>query len=58
MFILQLHNLESILGVLSGSGPELFPDQAGGGGANEGGSKPQGCLDDNLRGKWLKGQSQ
>uniref|UniRef100_H3D4Y3 Nuclear receptor coactivator n=1 Tax=Tetraodon nigroviridis TaxID=99883 RepID=H3D4Y3_TETNG len=46
----DLHNLESILGVLSGSGPDLFPDQTGGGGANEGGNKPQGCLDDNLRG--------
>ncbi|XP_011600912.2 nuclear receptor coactivator 3 [Takifugu rubripes] len=46
----DLHNLESILGVLSGSGSDLFPDQTGGGGANDAGNKPQGCLDDNLRG--------
>lgn len=54
MFVMQLHNLESILGVLSGSGPDLFPDQTGGGGPNEGGNKAQGCLDDSLRGKWFK----
>uniref|UniRef100_A0A8C7FW73 Nuclear receptor coactivator n=1 Tax=Oncorhynchus kisutch TaxID=8019 RepID=A0A8C7FW73_ONCKI len=44
----QLENLESILGGLRGSGSEFYPEQ-GGGGANEGGNKAQGCLDDNLK---------
>ncbi|KAG8002542.1 Nuclear receptor coactivator 3 [Nibea albiflora] len=46
----DLHNLESILGDLRGSSSDFYPDQAGGGGANETGNKPQGCLDDSLQG--------
>lgn len=46
----QLENLESILGGLRGSGSEFYPEQ-GGGGANEGVNKAQGCLDDNLQGR-------
>ncbi|CAB1329384.1 unnamed protein product [Coregonus sp. 'balchen'] len=45
----ELENLESILGGLRGSGSDFYPEQ-GGGGANEGGNKAQGCLDDNLQG--------
>jgi len=45
----QLHNLESILGDLRGSSSDFYPDQAGG--ANDAGSKPQGCLDDSLQGE-------
>lgn len=55
---MQLHNLESILGDLRGSSSDFYPDQAGGGGANDTGNKPQGCLDDSLQGKWFKDQSQ
>ncbi|XP_018556714.1 nuclear receptor coactivator 3 [Lates calcarifer] len=46
----DLHNLESILGDLRGSSSDFYPDQAGGGGANDAGTKPQGCLDDSLQG--------
>ncbi|XP_041801884.1 nuclear receptor coactivator 3-like [Chelmon rostratus] len=46
----DLHNLESILGDLRGSSSDFYPDQAGGGGANDTGNKPQGCLDDSLQG--------
>ncbi|XP_005926233.1 nuclear receptor coactivator 3 [Haplochromis burtoni] len=46
----DLHNLESILGDLRSSSSDFYPDQAGGGGANDTGSKPQGCLDDSLQG--------
>ncbi|XP_044068486.1 nuclear receptor coactivator 3-like isoform X2 [Siniperca chuatsi] len=46
----DLHNLESILGDLRGSSSDFYPDQAGGGGANDAGNKPQGCLDDSLQG--------
>ncbi|KAJ4934720.1 hypothetical protein JOQ06_007504 [Pogonophryne albipinna] len=46
----DLHNLESILGDLRGSSSDFYPDQSGGGGANDTGSKPQGCLDDSLQG--------
>lgn len=53
---MQLHNLESILGDLRGSSSDFYPDQAGGGGANDTGNKPQGCLDDSLQGKWFKDQ--
>lgn len=52
----QLHNLESILGDLRGSSSDFYPDQAGNAGASDPGSKPQGCLDDNLRGKWHEEQ--
>ncbi|XP_028265291.1 nuclear receptor coactivator 3-like isoform X2 [Parambassis ranga] len=45
----DLHNLESILGDLRGSSSDFYPDQAGGG-ANDTGNKPQGCLDDSLQG--------
>lgn len=48
---IQLHNLESILGDLRGSTSDFYPDQAGGGGANDTGGKAQGCLDDSLRGE-------
>ena len=50
----QLDNLESILGGLRGSGSEFYPDQGTGGGASEGGNKPQGCLDDSLQGRDVK----
>uniref|UniRef100_A0A3Q3RDG9 Nuclear receptor coactivator 3 n=1 Tax=Monopterus albus TaxID=43700 RepID=A0A3Q3RDG9_MONAL len=46
----DLHNLESILGDLRGSSSDFYSDQAGGGGANDTGNKPQGCLDDSLQG--------
>ncbi|XP_031583770.2 LOW QUALITY PROTEIN: nuclear receptor coactivator 3-like [Oreochromis aureus] len=46
----DLHNLESILGDLRSSSSDFYPDQAGGGGANDTGSKPPGCLDDSLQG--------
>ncbi|KAI4824719.1 hypothetical protein KUCAC02_013214 [Chaenocephalus aceratus] len=46
----DLHNLESILGDLRGSSSDFYPDQSGGGGGNDTGSKPQGCLDDSLQG--------
>uniref|UniRef100_A0A3Q0QPW1 Nuclear receptor coactivator 3 n=1 Tax=Amphilophus citrinellus TaxID=61819 RepID=A0A3Q0QPW1_AMPCI len=42
----DLHNLESILGDLRSSSSDFYPDQAGGGGANDTGNKPPGCLDD------------
>ncbi|XP_012992022.2 nuclear receptor coactivator 3 isoform X2 [Esox lucius] len=45
----ELENLESILGGLRGSGSEFYPEQ-GDGGANEGGNKAPGGLDDNLQG--------
>lgn len=53
-FNVQLHNLESILGDLRGSSSDFYPDQAGNGGASDTVNKPQGCLDDNLQGKWFK----
>lgn len=56
-FHVQLHNLESILGDLRGSSSDFYTDPAGGGGANDTGNKPQGCLDDSLQGKWFKSQS-
>ncbi|XP_068190329.1 nuclear receptor coactivator 3-like [Antennarius striatus] len=46
----DLHNLETILGDLRGSSSDFYPDQAGGGGANDTGNKPQGGLEDSLRG--------
>lgn len=46
----DLHNLESILGDLRGSSADFYPDQATGAGANDTGSKAQGCLDDSLHG--------
>ncbi|XP_055366200.1 nuclear receptor coactivator 3-like isoform X3 [Betta splendens] len=46
----DLHNLESILGDLRGSSSDFYPDQAGNVGASDPGNKPQGCLDDSLRG--------
>lgn len=55
-FNVQLHNLESILGELRGSGPDLFTEQAGSGGTHDTGNKPQSCLDDNLQSKSLKDQ--
>lgn len=51
VFIVQLHNLESILGDLRGSSSDFYPDQAGGGGASDAANKPQGCLEDGLQGK-------
>uniref|UniRef100_A0A672JEH5 Nuclear receptor coactivator 3 n=1 Tax=Salarias fasciatus TaxID=181472 RepID=A0A672JEH5_SALFA len=51
----DLHNLESILGDLRGSGSDFYPDQAGGGGPNDAGNKPQGCLDDSLQGPMSRG---
>ncbi|XP_037102076.1 nuclear receptor coactivator 3-like isoform X1 [Syngnathus acus] len=44
----DLHNLESILGDLRGTGSDFYPDQAGGAGPTDS-SKPQGCLDDSLQ---------
>ncbi|XP_033825313.1 nuclear receptor coactivator 3-like [Periophthalmus magnuspinnatus] len=43
----ELHNLESILGDLRGSGSDYYPDQTGAG-ASDTGNK--GCLDDGLQG--------
>lgn len=43
----ELHNLESILGDLRGSGSDYYPDQTGAG-ASDTGNK--GCLDDSLQG--------
>uniref|UniRef100_A0A669E618 Nuclear receptor coactivator 3 n=1 Tax=Oreochromis niloticus TaxID=8128 RepID=A0A669E618_ORENI len=51
----DLHNLESILGDLRSSSSDFYPDQAGGGGANDTGSKPPGCLDDSLQGPMNRG---
>ncbi|KAM4563173.1 nuclear receptor coactivator 3-like isoform 1-T4 [Odontesthes bonariensis] len=51
----DLHNLESILGELRGSSSDFYPDQAGGGGPNDTGNKPQGCLDDSLQGSPVMG---
>ncbi|CAG6021678.1 unnamed protein product [Menidia menidia] len=45
----DLHNLESILGELRSSSSDFYPDQSGGGGANDTGNKPQGYLDDTLQ---------
>ncbi|XP_041860017.1 nuclear receptor coactivator 3-like isoform X2 [Melanotaenia boesemani] len=51
----DLHNLESILGDLRGSSSDFYPDQAGVGGTNDTGNKPQGCLDDSLQGSPVMG---